>query len=314
MRTFFKINDQKTLAGNFQFALKDGVPKPVVDVVHDGDTINVSPAGHLGIRFLAIDTPEVSFKNPTTNSFIDIDRPEWIEYLSNLPNGFNGSDELKAYLENRLGPNCATNHAEHAEAARIYLVDAINSDMAELGVSEKDFPLFLVFSYEALDLYGRLLAYVHAGGKSPITNNYFVNYNRRLLESGMAEPYFMFPNIDPFRTRDSVFEAVHGLDSPGAILENASKLRHARGSVIAAREAGLGVFSTGNPLQLSPFELRFLARKSAPRSRMLINLGGADDSTLYPGDEYFRFPAEDRLWVPFEFVPLFETEGWASTN
>ncbi len=43
----------------------DGKRSSVKVSVHDGDTVTTDPAGNLGVRFLAIDTPEVSLPLPT---------------------------------------------------------------------------------------------------------------------------------------------------------------------------------------------------------------------------------------------------------
>jgi hypothetical protein len=58
-----------------------------------------------------------------------------------------------------------------------------------------------------------------------------------------------------------------------------------------------------------PFELRYLARRTAPE-RWVIDLGGNDD-TLIPPQGYFQVAnPEDRLFVPAEYVPLFVEAGW----
>jgi len=63
------------------------------------------------------------------------------------------------------------------------------------------------------------------------------------------------------------------------------------------------------PLLLEPFELRNLARRVAA-SRYLIDLTSDSDTLLHPLN-YAEVPfAEDRLWIPGAYVPLFQRSGW----
>ena len=86
-------------------------------------------------------------------------------------------------------------------------------------------------------------------------------------------------------------------------------LGRVRRDVAAARAAHRGIFHATDPLQLEPFELRFLSRRSGP-SRWVIDLN-ADDGLLLRPENYYRVPhAEDRLFVSPEHVPLFVERGW----
>jgi hypothetical protein len=88
-----------------------------------------------------------------------------------------------------------------------------------------------------------------------------------------------------------------------------SGFSRARADVAAARAAGVGIYDEADPLRLMPFELRFLARK-APPDRWLIDLGATGDE-LIPPHSYFRVERpEDRLFIPAEYVDLFESRGW----
>ena len=58
--------------------------------VHDGDTVNVSFFKNLGVRFLGMDTPEISFQLPGNDDFIHLSKPAWTEF-SPLDNGASGS-------------------------------------------------------------------------------------------------------------------------------------------------------------------------------------------------------------------------------
>jgi hypothetical protein len=76
-----------------------------------------------------------------------------------------------------------------------------------------------------------------------------------------------------------------------------------------ARDAEIGIFDADNTLRLYPFELRFLARRQPP-DRWLIDLASDDDRLIVP-QKYYTVPnVEDRLFVPAEYVPLFEKKRW----
>lgn len=58
-----------------------------------------------------------------------------------------------------------------------------------------------------------------------------------------------------------------------------------------------------------PFELRFLARRTRP-DRWVVDLS-ADDNRLHAPQSYVAIPnAEDRLFLPSEYLPLFVENGW----
>jgi hypothetical protein len=70
-----------------------------------------------------------------------------------------------------------------------------------------------------------------------------------------------------------------------------------RGFVRDAREQHLGLFEQADPLRLLPFELRFLARRTAPE-RWLIDLGRNDDKLISSQDYFQVANPEDRLLSP----------------
>jgi hypothetical protein len=60
---------------------------------------------------------------------------------------------------------------------------------------------------------------------------------------------------------------------------------------------------------LLPFELRFLSRQEPP-DRWVVDLT-SDGDELVPPQRYWTISnAEDRLFVPEEYVPLFVEKGW----
>ncbi|NOU11515.1 MAG: hypothetical protein HOO98_16080 [Nitrospira sp.] len=64
-----------------------------------------------------------------------------------------------------------------------------------------------------------------------------------------------------------------------------------------------------NHLRFEAFEVRYLGRREA-LNRVAIDLSRNDTVMLQP-QHYFRIPhAEDRLFIPPTFVPLFVSRGW----
>lgn len=289
-----------------------GIGSPAQQV-HDGDTVNVRALGNFGLRFLGIDAPEVSFDLPGGGlTFVSIGNPKWEEFLSDPFNAekwgeITLSTALKKYLKTVTGPGTATNHAHHAGPPEGFLEAEIKKDLAALGQTKEDFKFFLVFAYEIMDGYGRLLAYLNADYPAPPRPTH---YNERLLEAGLTIPYFIFPNVDPFMKDKAPGRSVGA--NPEEFrqkIARSPKLTAARAWVKAAREAKKGVFEAGNPLRLMPFELRFLAQRRAP-NRWVIDLSKADNVLIRP-EKYFTVPnLEDRLFIPEEFVPLFVERGW----
>lgn len=287
--------------------------------VHDGDTIKVNPDGYLPIRCLAIDTPEVSFELLNRGGFPEISSPEWQAYLSNPFSDEHGAfgppldDALHAYLEPRVGPDCALNHSRHAEAARQGLIAEIGRDVDELfGGDWHAFKFFVAFATEKVDGYGRLLGFIRPNQEDPPPEGRRDDYNLRLLASGLAPPYFIWPNLDPYRSQESIVDAVPepgDAAPPQANAEARDALSRARSAVAAARGAGAGVFDSQDPLDLFAFELRFLARRSPP-DRYVIDLATKDEWLLRPQRYWEIENPEDRLFVPAAFVPLFEIKGW----
>src|SRR5262249_34361684 len=160
--------------------------------------------------FLGVDAPEISFQPPANNAFIELKDPRWEAVLAdpfaaNLP-PFNPPLDagLQAALQARVGPGTAANHFAHAKKAKDELVRQVKADQAVLGKSDEAFEFFLAFASDVIDRYGRLLAYInraqpddHTPEPRPLT------YNERLLKAGLITPYFIWPNVNPFRRQAS---------------------------------------------------------------------------------------------------------------
>jgi len=223
--------------------------------VHDGDTVAISPNSYLSTRFLGVDTPEVSFTLLTDGGFPSIKSSAWDVFLNDpfrkgLP-PFKPAlgSALKAHLKRVTGQGCAANHAKHASAATDALRDLIQADID--AVAPAELGLFMAFGRDVLDRYGRFLCYLHRDDKASQPRA----YNVMMIESGLATPYFIWPNIKPF-LKDAV------VPKPGKAITNAD-LDTARAAVAEARTNRVGIFDTVDPLRLMPFELRFLARATS---------------------------------------------------
>jgi hypothetical protein len=290
----------------------DGIVQPPDDATPDGDTVGVQLDGTGAVRFLGIDTPEKTFQQPLGGTAV-LNGVQWEQFLSNpFAPGLPASSleaGLVADLQGRVGPGAAANHHRHAMAAATALRDLVQDDVTALGQTRETFRYFLSFSYEVFDGNGRFLAFVNRNQPNAnVPGPRPDSYNQRMLQAGRALPYFIWPNVNPFREADSVAHAVLAPGTANTTAETGD-LKKARDAVKAARTAKLGVFDALDPLRLEAFEIRYLGRGEAP-NRAVIDLSKNDDVLLRP-QSYFKIPhPEDRLFIPSEFIPLFAARGW----
>jgi endonuclease YncB( thermonuclease family) len=279
--------------------------------VTDGDTVAVEADGNLSVRLLGVDAPERALPLPEVATeavdrrpgepFVALTDERWDAFLSDpfADGSLRLRRSLRDHLERALGPGCAANHARFAQAAKLALRGLVESDLEESGGKRDELRFFMAFANEVIDGYGRLLCYLNRDQPRPPRPP---TYNERLLSAGEVLPYFIWPNVDPFRVQSSLVAAV---PRPGA----APPLADERAAVAEARAQGLGVWGGDEPLRLFPFELRYLARLTPPE-RWVIDLAARDDRLLAP-QLYTRIDRpEDRLFVGEAFVPLFESRGW----
>jgi hypothetical protein len=291
----------------------NGQPQSLNASIPDGDTIGVHVAGSGSVRFLGIDTPEKTFELPGSSGARRLDSPDWEAYLTDpfLPQfgPFALDVSLVNHLRTRIGPGAGANHRLHGDNAEQELIALVQADMIALGQDLDTFGYFLAFSFEVFDSFGRFLAFINRN--QPDANNPGprpLSYNERMLERGAALPYFIWPNIDPFRD-SPLLEAVIAPRTANDVAQTTPALRRARDFVRQARVNKSGVFNLTNPLRFEAFEVRYLGRRELP-SRSIIDLSRNDDVILRP-QSYFRIPnPEDRLFIPPEFVPLFVARGW----
>jgi hypothetical protein len=304
------------VVGRVGLGFRGGVPGSVRQEVHDGDTINVRALGNFGVRFLGVDAPEISLPLPGEKGFRSLSDPLWEKFLENPfaetypPFQPPLAAALRDHLEAEAGPGAAINQYGHAQAAEDALEEEVLKDLAALGQTEEAFQFFLAFAYEILDRYGRFLCFINRYQPDPdVPQPRPSDYNGRLLMAGKVSPYFIWPNVDPFRTKESWIQAVPPAGKAADWAEEDPALRAARQWVRSAREAQIGLYDRNNPLRLQPFEVRFLSRRRPP-DRWVIDLGENSDRLIAPQDYYRLVNVEDRLFIPEEFVPLFLDAGW----
>jgi hypothetical protein len=308
------------------FTLSDGSPRAIVGIrrqnngtvqtleesVADGDTVGTHLNGSSPVRFLGIDTPEKSFEQPLGGGQA-LNGAKWEQFLTNpFANGYPAhllEAPLAAHLQARFGAGAAINHHKHAVAAGDNLRQLIQSDMSALGQNLDQFRYFVAFSYEVFDRNGRFLAFLNRNQPNPNTPSPRPrSYNERQLQAGRAMPFFIWPNVNPFRDAATIADAVLRPGTANTIAETGD-LKRAREFVKSARATNKGVFEAADPLRFEAFEIRYLGRAEVP-SRAVIDLSRNDDVMLRP-QSYFKIPnPEDRLFVPPEFVPLFAAKGW----
>lgn len=287
----------------------------VCQQVHDGDTILVQAIGNFGVRFLGVDAPEISFNLPGSRAFTSLGNSVWESFFASwfdddVYGPFKPSlhEGLCGHLRARVVAGAACNQHRHAVAAQCALEQEVMNDMRVLGQTKEEFRFFLAFAFEIMDRYGRMLCFINreqpsASDPEPRP----LCYNERLLATGHVLPYFIWPNVNPFRKAKSILDAVI---PPGTASQIADpQFQMARASFRKTREQHKGIYDAEDPLLLEPFEVRFLAQRRAP-SRWVIDLSKADSTLIHP-QHYFTVPnPEDRLFVPEESVPLFVQKGW----
>jgi hypothetical protein len=294
----------------------NGQPQSLNASISDGDTVGFHMEGSGAVRFLGVDSAEKNFQLPGSPTQRRLDSPEWETYLTDPFHQQFGPFDLDAnlvsHLLTRIGPGAAVNHRFHGDNAEQALIALVQADMNALGQDLNTFGYFLSFSFEVFDSFVRYLAFINRNQPDP--NNPGprpLSYNERMLENGAALPFFIWPNIDPFRGSSSLLDAVLAPGTANQVAQATPALRRARDFVRQARanRNPNTVFDPNNPLRFEAFEVRYLGRREAP-NRAVIDLSRNENLILQP-QHYFRIPnAEDRLFIPPAFVPLFVSRGW----
>jgi len=310
------LDEQNLTIASLAMGRRGDTPGSVKQIVHDGDTINVRPAGNIGVRFLGIDTPEVSFRPPQASKFLSLNDPRWERFLSDpFAEEWGPFDQpmpaaLKEHLKTRVGSGVAANHLKHARAAEDFLEEEIAKDMRILQQDRESFRFFMAFAFEVMDGYGRFLGYLNREQPNPNEPEPRpLTYNERLLKAGQAFPYFIWPNVNPFKKADTILDAVPKPGTQRTQAENDITLSRTAEFLENAREKHRGLFDAMEPMLLEPFELRLLSRRELPK-RWVIDLSENDDVLIRPENYHQITHPEHRLFISAEYVPLFVEQGW----
>jgi endonuclease YncB( thermonuclease family) len=173
---------------------------------------------------------------------------------------YNLDRSLRNYIKPKLTENMMKIHKNLGIQATNYLESFLEE---ELTVSFRD---------QVLDRYGRPLVYLFRRDNQESCNS----YNVELVRSGWAIPYFIYPNAVSF-TEEGEWEY-----DIIRLLQDAS---------IDAREENLGVWPYIHDI-LIPMELRFLTRRELPTKYC----ADVQNNLLYPPQQYYRVPIENRLF------------------
>jgi len=216
---------------------------------------------------------------------------------------------LRQHLADLAAADLADNHARHGKGATRALETLVGDDLTGLGHTRDSFRFFIAFAGEVMDRFGRLLGYLHPSQPNTPAADRLLSYNERLLQQGWVTPYFIWPNINPFRAAPSLPDAVPQPGTAAHLGTTVPALHQARTWTQQARSQLLGLHEAVDPLRPQPFELRFLARRQ-PLDRWVLDLGRNDQHLLPPQAYHTITHAEDRLLIPAEYVPLWQHHGW----
>jgi endonuclease YncB( thermonuclease family) len=163
---------------------------------------------------------------------------------------------LRNYLKPKLTEESTNTHKKLGIQATQYLESILEE---ELRVS---------FKNQILDRYGRPLCYLLSRNNE--------TYNLKLVQSGWAIPYFIYPN------------AVSATDETEWEYDTINLVQDA---AVKAREENLGIWPHIHDV-LIPMELRFLIRRELP-SKYCADL---KNMLLYPPQQYYKVLIEHRLF------------------
>ncbi|MGD2247497.1 MAG: thermonuclease family protein [Candidatus Methanofastidiosia archaeon] len=231
----------------------------------DGDSVYITGSVHNElVRLLGIDAPEVRGLN--------LDKLEESKFLYVL------DDNLLEYLTPKLTRKSIKIHKELGFKAKEYLEEILDENLT------------VTFGREVFDRYGRALVYL--GDNQEM-------YNVTLVQSGLAIPYFIFPNAVPLTEEgEYTFDHIETMQKAAAY----------------AQEKTLGIWRVIDDI-LIPMELRYLTRRELPE-KYCVDLG---TGVLYPPEMYYRVPIINRLFfypkdvalaVCMGFQPVRECDSW----
>lgn len=286
--------------------------RPVDGSVKDGDTLAMKSE----IRLVGIDTPETRFSLKETNKFdnlISLSNQKIKSFLKSVSPDLR--DYLKPKIENNEG-SIGTNQFKHGKQATEEFTSIVKKIMTHNATN-----LILMTSIEVTDRYGRLIGYVNrkktekTGEVLKETLKFENSFNIRMLETGYAFMYLLYPNL--------VIEKKENANTSTAMstlgIDINDKMPDIEKPIIKtivktfkkAVSSGEGLFPTkksADPVVvLDPFEFRYLGRIFDPTA----SSKGPDrfcadmvSGKLHPPDRYFEVPKENRLFYDKKYKKL----------
>jgi endonuclease YncB( thermonuclease family) len=240
----------------------------------DGDT----PTLELPLRMLGMDAPEYHYGGAGESKPDKFDGG--MAAFLNGP-GKSLDSELKKHLKKRLTSKSCTRQIRAGKAAFEHFEKIVGKRL-DRGVGKNGKPLvprriFLMASTEVFDRYGRLLAYVNASyekkEREEIPPKDRPTFNLQMMQDGHAVSLLIYPNVPKPEDLDLV-----------------------RAAVEHARSTKRGFWEDGDKVLLA-YEFRWIVdtivgKRNGP-DRYCADVIAA---RLYPPQQYYRVPPENRLF------------------
>ncbi len=224
--------------------------------------------------------------------------------LDNFSTNVSNQEQFVQLVANNL------HHGQKAQAAFLAMVE---QDKRELGQEENNFDFHRAVSFDSHDSSGKPLVFLNCFQASQTYPVRPVSYNERLLLGGWVAPRFVWPNIEPFRSKAMLSGGLlkAAVIAPGTARQEADrsrKLRRVLAGIHVARLEWRGIYNPDDGLIATPTELRVLF--GAAPSHWLINLDANDDVLLHPSCFQEIAKPENRLFIAARYVQLFVERGW----
>lgn len=248
--------------------------KPRFISATDADT----PTVELPIRMLGMDAPELHYGGAGESNPGKYDSAMQ-GFLAKQGRELDAG--LKAYLKPRLKSKPCTRHIEAGQAAFAYyqqmVADRLRRVSPRTGRELTPRRLFVMVAPEVFDHYGRMLAYVNGryekAERKRIPEADRPTFNLQLMQQGHASSLLIFPNVP-----------------------KQSDLAQVRDAMRTARQRKRGFWKSSPPL-LHAFEFRWIVKMILDgRNGPDRFCGDITTAQLFPPQQYYKVPAENRLW------------------
>ena len=208
----------------------------------DGDSVYVTSGANVLVRLTGIDAPEV--------------RGMSLYYLkkSGFLNRLNY--QLRKWLNPRLTQESIRIHKQLGFKARKYLENILEEE------------LVVTLGQHVFDRYERPLVYLAGNNQD--------SYNYKMVETGLAIPYFIYPNAVSLTEKGKI---------------DYTMIEKMRNAAVKAHEDKLGLWAHIEDILL-PKELRFLTRREYP----VKYCADLVHNVIHPPQHYFKGLIEDQLY------------------